>query len=139
MGGTHVQLKGTVTGLLALAAVDMHMALKGDSLEQLYPVLGIAFPATRAYHTEGQLLHTHNTWRFEKFTGRMGSSDIAGFVQVVTGGVRPMLTGDLRSQLLALEDLGPVIGAQSTGAAATAAAANPTQTLPSREIGRAHV
>lgn len=134
LGGTHVQLKGTVTGLLALTAVDMHMALKGDSLEQLYPVLGIAFPATRAYHTEGQLLHTHNTWRFEKFTGRMGSSDIAGFVQVVTGGVRPMLTGDLRSQLLALEDLGPVIGAQSTGAAATAAAANPTQTLPSRVL-----
>lgn len=133
LGGTQVKLKGTVTGLLALTAVDMHMALKGDSLEQLYPVLGIAFPATRAYSTEGQLLHTHNTWRFEKFTGRMGSSDIAGFVQVVTGGVRPMLTGDLRSQLLALDDLGPVIGAQPTGAAATAAA-NPTQTPASRVL-----
>jgi uncharacterized protein involved in outer membrane biogenesis len=134
LGGTQVKLKGTVTGLLALTAVDMQMALKGDSLEQLYPVLGIALPATRPYNTEGRLLHTQNTWRFEKFTGRMGSSDIAGFVQVVIGGVRPMLTGDLRSQLLVLDDLGPMIGAQPTTAAATAAAAAQVQAPASRVL-----
>jgi AsmA protein len=117
LGRTGVKVNGTVTGLLALTAVDMHMALKGDNLEELYPLLGIAFPATRAYSTEGHLLHTGNTWRFEQFAGRVGASDLAGFVQVVTGGKRALLTADLRSQMLALDDLGPVIGARPASVA----------------------
>jgi AsmA protein len=128
LGRTQVKAYGTVTGLLALSEVDMHMALKGDSLEQLYPLLGIAFPATRAYSTEGHLLHFHNTWQYEKFSGLVGVSDLTGFVQVVTGGKRPMLTGVLRSRLLALDDLGPVIGARPGSVAqAQAAEAAPTR------------
>ncbi|MDR7305801.1 AsmA family protein [Rhodoferax saidenbachensis] len=120
-GRTRVRLDGTVTGLLALTAVDMHMKLQGDSLEQLYPLLGIAFPTTRAYATEGHLLRSGATWRYEKFSGRVGASDIAGFAQVVTGGQRPALTADLRSELLALDDLGPVIGARAESGTATTA------------------
>ena len=97
------------------------MALRGDSLEQLYPLLGIAFPATRAYATEGHLLHTGSTWRYEKFSGRIGASDIAGIVQVDTGGKRPALTADLSSSVLDLDDLGPLIGARP-GSVAQAAA-----------------
>ena len=91
-GRTQVKADGTLTGLLALDAIDMRMTLRGDNLEQLYPLLGIAFPATRPYLTEGHLLHSGSTWRYEQFTGRIGTSDIAGFVQVVTGGKRPALT-----------------------------------------------
>lgn len=131
-GRTRVRLDGTVTGLLALAAVDMHMKLQGDSLEQLYPLLGIAFPTTRAYATEGHLLHSGSTWRYEQFSGRVGASDIAGFAQVVTGGKRPVLTAELRSELLALDDLGPVIGARAGSGTATTApqATTPSHVLP---------
>ncbi len=113
VGPTHVQVDGTITGLLALTAVDMQMALSGASLEQLYPLLGIAFPVTLAYTAEGHLLHKENRWRFEKFTGRVGASDLAGFVEVVTGGKRPALSAALTSKLLALDDLGSLIGARS--------------------------
>ena len=112
VGRTHLALDGTVTDLQTLSAADLQMALRGESLDQLYPVLGIALPATRPYSTEGRLLHSGRTWRFEKFSGRVGGSDIAGFAQVVTGGKRPLLTAELQSKLLALEDLGPVIGAR---------------------------
>jgi uncharacterized protein involved in outer membrane biogenesis len=128
-GRTQVKADGTLTGLLALDAIDMRMTLRGDNLEQLYPLLGIAFPATRPYLTEGHLLHAGSTWRYEQFTGRIGTSDIAGFVQVVTGGKRPALTAGLTSRVLALEDLGPVIGARP-GSAARAAAS---------PVGRARV
>ena len=111
-GRTQVTLNGTVTDLVTLSAADLQMTLRGESLEQLYPILGIAFPTTRPYTTEGHLLHSGSTWRYEKFTGRVGGSDIAGFAQVVTGGKRPQLTAELQSNLLALEDLGPVIGAR---------------------------
>jgi uncharacterized protein involved in outer membrane biogenesis len=120
-GRTQVKADGTLTGLLALDAIDMRMTLRGDNLEQLYPLLGIAFPATRPYLTEGHLLHAGSTWRYEQFTGRVGASDIAGFVQVVTGGKRPALTAGLTSRVLALEDLGPVIGARPVSAAQAAA------------------
>lgn len=112
VGSTGVRVDGTVTGLLALSAVDLRMAVSGDSLEQLYPLLGMAFPATRAYAIEGRLVHAGVTWRYENFSGRVGASDIAGLAQVVTGGKRPALTADVTSSLLALEDLGPVIGAR---------------------------
>ena len=111
-GRTSIVLEGTVTDLQVLSAADLHMTLRGDSLEHLYPLLGIAFPATRPYSTEGRLVHSGSTWRFEKFTGRVGGSDIAGFAQVVTGGKRPLLTAELQSKRLALEDLGPVIGSR---------------------------
>ena len=110
IGQTTAHLEGHVTGLLALSAVDMRMTVRGDNIEHLYPLLGIALPATRRYVTQGHLLHTGNTWRYQDFTGRMGSSDIAGFVQVVMGGQRPALTAELHSNLLDLDDLGPVIG-----------------------------
>lgn len=139
LGHTRVKVDGTVTGLLSLSAVDMHMALQGDSLEQLYPLLGIAFPATRAYATEGHLLHTGNTWRFEQFSGRVGASDLAGFVQVVNGGKRPMLTADLHSKVLALDDLGPLIGARPGSVAQAQAAAQPASASDATGQARARV
>ena len=119
-GSTNVVLDGTVTDLQTLSAADLHMTLAGDSLEQLFPLLGIAFPATRPYTTEGHLVHSGNTWRLEKFTGRIGGSDIAGFAQLVTGGTRPQLRAELQSKLLTLDDLGPIIGARP-GSVKTAA------------------
>jgi AsmA protein len=113
VGPTHVQVEGTLTGLLAFSGVDMRMALRGGSLEQLYPLLGITFPVTRAYAVAGHLLHVDQRWRFEKFTGHFGASDISGFVEVNTGGKRTVLSAVLNSDLLALDDLGPMIGARS--------------------------
>lgn len=112
VGRTAVKLVGTVTDMLTLTAVDMHAALRGDSLEQLFPLLGVAFPVTHAYTVQGHLLHTGATWRYEQFSGRIGASDIAGDVQVVSGGKRPLLTAELRSKLLDLDDLAPTIGAR---------------------------
>lgn len=130
IGRTRVRADGSVTGLLALQAVDMQMALSGDSLEQLYPILGIAFPATRAYTTQGRLLHSGASWRYENFNGRFGASDLSGSVQVSTGGKRPLLSGDVRSQLLALEDLGPLIGARPGSVAQAAAQARVLPDMP---------
>jgi AsmA protein len=127
IGRTEVKADGTITSLLKFSAVDMRLALRGASLAQLYPLLGIAMPETRAYATEGHLLHRGNRWRYEKFSGRVGASDIAGDVQVTTGGKRPALQADLVSSLLDIDDLGPLIGARS-GSLHTAQQAAPVAT-----------
>lgn len=112
VGRTAVRAEGTVTSLIKFSAVDMRLDLRGESLDQLYPLLGIAFPATPAYATKGRLLRNGNRWQYEKFSGRIGESDIAGTLQVDTGGKRPAMKARLVSKLLAFEDLGPIIGSQ---------------------------
>lgn len=129
VGRTGVKADGTITSLLQFSAMDMRLALRGDSLAQLYPLLGIAFPQTRAYVTEGRIVRSARTWRYEKFSGRIGDSDIAGSLQVDTGGKRPALQAELLSKLLDVEDLGPLIGARPGSVdAAKQAAPPPAQT-----------
>jgi AsmA protein len=125
VGRTGIKLDGTITSLLKFAAMDMRLSLRGESLAQLFPLLGIAFPETRAYTIDGHIVHSAQTWRYEKFTGRIGASDIAGTFQVDTAGKRTAMKAELVSKLLDFADLGPVIGARpgSVDAAKQAAAA----------------
>ncbi len=128
VGHTGVRADGTITSLLKFSAMDMRLALSGDSLEQLFPLLGIAFPSTHAYATEGHLLHSGRTWRYEKFSGRIGDSDIAGTLQVDTGGKRPAMKADLVSRMFDFADLGPLIGARPGSVqAAKQAASSPSK------------
>lgn len=113
LGRTRVRADGTVTSLMKLTAVDMHLVISGDSLDQLYPLTGIAAPATRAYALDGHLLRSGNTWSYEKFTGRFGGSDMAGSMKVTVTDKRPLLQATLTSRMLDIADLGTVIGAKA--------------------------
>lgn len=129
VGRTGVRVDGTITSLLKFSAMDMRLSLRGDSLAQLFPLLGIALPQTRAYATEGHIVHSGRSWRYEKFSGRIGDSDIAGTLQVDTGGKRPAMKAELESKLLDLADLGPLIGSRPGSVdAAKKAAPPPSQT-----------
>ena len=112
VGQTRIQAEGHITNLIKFSVVDMQLALSGDNLNQLYTLTGIALPATRDYVAQGHLVRKGNMLRYDEFTARVGTSDLAGWWQVKTGGKRPLLTGDLISTKLTLEDLGPVIGAR---------------------------
>ena len=119
IGHTGVKADGSITSLLKFSAIDMQLALRGDSLGQLFPLLGIALPETHPYSTKGHLRHNAQTWRYDNVTGRFGKSEIAGSLLLDNGRKRPSLQGDLVFQQLDLDDLGPVIGVSQTGRAAT--------------------
>lgn len=110
VGPTHLKVDGTVTGLVRVAAVDLQMSLRGGSLSELFPLLGVGLPKTRTYATQGHLIHSDRIWRYENFKGKVGQSDVAGSLQVALGGARPMLTGDVVSKVLNLDDLSPAVG-----------------------------
>ncbi|WP_306606579.1 AsmA family protein [Azonexus sp.] len=112
IGHTFVKANGSITSLLKLSALDLNLAVRGASLAQLFPLLGIAFPETGAYATQGRMVHSGQTWRYEKFSGHIGKSDIAGTAEVTTGGKRPALKANLNARRLDLADLGPLIGAR---------------------------
>jgi uncharacterized protein involved in outer membrane biogenesis len=123
IGNTSARAKGTVTSLTRLSAVDLDAALRGRSLAELYTVIGIALPDTPGYATSGHVSHKGDVWRYEKFSGKIGASDIAGTLQVDVSGERPALSGEVSSKLLDIADLGPMLGAaQKKGGRAAARA-----------------
>jgi uncharacterized protein involved in outer membrane biogenesis len=111
IGDTAAKLEGSFTGLVGFKGIDLHFEqLSGKSMEELYWIVGLAFPDTSPYRLSGRLVRTNGTWRFEKFAGKVGESDLAGTLQVDTGGKRPFMHGDLTSKVLNLADLGPLVG-----------------------------
>lgn len=134
VGRTFVKAAGTITSLLKFTAMDMRLALRGDSLAQLYPLLGIAFPETRAYETNGHVVHNRQRWLYEKFSGRIGGSDVAGTFQIETGGKRTAMKGDLASRLFDFADLGPLVGARPGAVQTALKASEKSQRQPRSEI-----
>jgi len=138
LGRTHVSAEGTVTNLVELSAVDLRLALRGDNLAALFPVVGIALPPTPAYRSAGHLVRQGAIWRYEAFTGTVGRSDMAGTLQLDVGGTRPRLSGAVASRRLDLADLGPAVGARDAGTATAAAAPASARLLPDQALDTAH-
>jgi len=117
VGKTAIAVSGSVTKPQDLAAVDMRLKLSGPSMADLYPLTGITLPKTPEYSTEGRLIGTTNDlggkWTYENFKGKMGSSDIGGSLTYEGKQPRPLLSGNVVSNLLNFADLGPIIGADS--------------------------
>jgi uncharacterized protein involved in outer membrane biogenesis len=121
-GPTRVSVEGTVTSPAKLAAVDLKLKLSSPSMARLYNATGVLLPETPAFSTEGRLIGTiddkSSRWTYDKFTGKVGSSDIAGHLEFQTGKPRGMLSGNVVSRVLNFKDLGPIIGADSNASKA---------------------
>jgi len=110
VGGTAIKAKGTITNVAQLSALDLNIELKGQTMSELYDVIGIAFPETTPYATRGRLTKGENKIAYQKFTGTVGESDIAGSLEFELGGKRAFMHGAIDSKLLDLADLGPLVG-----------------------------
>ena len=64
----------------------------------------------------------------------MGASDLSGAISIKTGGDRPFLKADLRSDSLSFPDLGALFGGAGTvGAAASPAQAAASQVMQAQQ------
>jgi len=139
-GATSASIKGNIVG--EGAGIDAHMKLSGDSLSNLYPLIGVVLPPSPEYTLEGRLVHDNKIWSFEKFEGRMGDSDLGGDVKVDVGPKPPKMTAEFRSKKLDFFDLGGLIGAtpgsgktaSSEQKAETAARAQTDRVLPDTSV-----
>src|SRR5690606_34249900 len=117
VGTTHIGAVGTLSNPSQLAALDLKLELSGNSMAHLYPLTNVLLPETPAYSTSGRLSGTLNEyggiWRYEKFKGKVGDSDLQGTVVYEGRPQRPLLSADLVSQSLDFKDLAPLIGADS--------------------------
>ncbi len=124
IGETKAALNGTITGLTKFSAANLWLTLGGSDLSQLFPLIQVSLPATPPYKFFGHLLHYEKIWRYEKFSGRVGDSDLNGKVLVDNGRPRRFMQAALTSKVLDFDDLGGFIGAQpGTGPGETASPA----------------
>lgn len=110
-GATHAIASGTLTNPFQFQVFDLQFQLSGQDLEDLYALIGIAIPSSPPYRLDGRLKREYQRWRYEKFSGRVGDSDLAGDVEIDVAGERPRLTANLLSKRLDFDDLAGFIGA----------------------------
>jgi uncharacterized protein involved in outer membrane biogenesis len=119
-GGSRIAIEGSVTRPSRLAALDLKLELAGNSMGELYNFTGILLPTTGPYSTSGRLTGSigeeRSRWIYDDFKGKVGSSDIGGRLEFVSGEPRPRLSGQVRSRQLVFADLAPLIGADSNAA-----------------------
>ena len=114
IGPTTASAKGHVTSLLTFSVLDLNIALRGGSLSELFPLIGVVLPDTPPYQTQGRLIRNAKLWRYQKFSGLIGKSDISGTLDVDTQvSPRPLMKGNLNSKSLNFADLGPLIGSKT--------------------------
>ncbi|WP_323118701.1 AsmA family protein [Burkholderia alba] len=116
-GDTRLAIVGTLTDPTQLAAIDLRLWLQGASMSHLYALTGVTLPDTPPYATEGRLIgrfkRNASTFRYENFNGRVGGSDLHGTLAYEQRTPRPLLSGELVSNLLQFSDLAPIIGADT--------------------------
>ena len=141
IGDTRIAFVGTVTDPMHVAAVDMRLWLQGVSLAHLYSVTGVTLPETPPYATDGRLVGNFdkngNVFKYEHFTGRVGGSDLNGSLTYAGKQPRPLLSGEVESNLLQFSDLAPIVGADSNASKARRGEAErqPTgKALPTEEF-----
>ena len=140
-GATKAHARGTLLDPLRMRDFDLQLTLAGKNLDDLYPLIGVALPPTPPYSLDGRLTRDiakgRTTWHYDKFTGKVGDSDLAGTAAFTTGGDRPKLSANLHSKRLDFDDLAGLIGgAPQTGGGETSNPELTTQAAKARASQR---
>lgn len=136
-GRTRLKASGSITNLAEIAGIDAQFQLEGQSLEDLYKLVGVVLPGTPPYKLQGQLGKQGLLWSVKQIKGVLGKSDLSGDLAFDRAGAVPLLTGKVQSRLLDFEDLGPMVGQASSNVPkdmTKTAAPSPPKT--SRRAGR---
>ncbi len=138
-GQTKLKAKGTVAALSGLDGIDASFDVRGQSLGDLYRLLGIALPETSPYALSGRLHKRAALWEAKGMKGKLGLSDIGGDMQFDQGQKVPRLAGSLRSAVMDMDDLGPLIGLPPTerSAKAVEGVTPPPSADPAKRASRA--
>jgi AsmA protein len=112
-GETHLALEGMLADATQLSGIDMRLQMAGPTLANIYPLLLLPLPASPPYRIQGRLRRDGSRFALEEIRGRIGSTDFEGQGSYVVQKPRPMLALQLRSKLLNMPDLGPLIGVET--------------------------
>jgi uncharacterized protein involved in outer membrane biogenesis len=114
MGATHVTADGAITKPFDFGQYQARLRVSGPDMADLYYLTGLTFPNTPAYQASGNFSRDDDVYRYSRFSGRVGRSDLAGNIKVSKPKDRRLLEADLRSRSLNVADLAAVTGGGSS-------------------------
>ena len=87
----HIALAGTLSDPVHLGALDLNLAISGNSMSHLYALTGVNLPATAPFKTRGRLLARihQGVFEYDGFDGKVGRSDLHGSVTYTNNGASP--------------------------------------------------
>ena len=109
-GNTEASFEGSFVPF-KLESIDGQLKLKGQDLAQWYPIIPVALPWTPPYSISGHLVRDGQKWSLQKFTGKVGDSDLSGDFALDRTAKRPAVSANLVSRRLNYKDLGGFVGA----------------------------
>jgi len=112
-GTTHVQVEGTIADAANITSIDTQLRIRGQTLANLYPFLLLPLPASPPYQLQGRLVLRGKQYSIDDLNGKIGSTDIHGKAGYLHREPRPLLTATLQSNVLNMDDLGPLVGVQT--------------------------
>ena len=119
-GQTRLKATGTVAALEGFDGIRADFALRGQSLGELFALLGVALPDTSPYAVSGRIVKDGMSWKVQGLQGKLGLSDIEGSMDFDQAQKVPQLRGALHSKVMDMDDLGPLIGLAPTERSAKA-------------------
>jgi AsmA family protein len=140
-GETVLETDGEFTDLAHLSKIDARLKIRGADWSRLYPFIALPLPTSPPYSFDGRLRRAGNETTYENFSGKVGASDLSGSGTYIRRDPRPFLKANLRSNVLDLKDLGPIIGArpQMTQPAKSPAVTGKVLPTESFKLDRLHV
>ena len=118
-GATHIIGHGAFPKPFDLGQFWAAATFSGANLSDVYYLTGVAFPGTPPYRLTGTLSRNGPVYKFFQFSGIVGQTDLRGDLTVQADVDPSYLTAVLRSHQLRFQDLGPLIGAAPSSAAAS--------------------
>ncbi len=128
---THLVFTGEAAALLSASRLKGALQLSGPSLAAVGQPLGLVLPETPAFKLHGRIAHEGSIWSLVAERATIGSSVLAGAFSYDTAAVPARLSGRLTGSRLALQDLGPAIGADQPPARAGRVLPDQALNLPS--------
>jgi AsmA family protein len=114
MSNTQMDAEGTVADPAKMTGVNAQLNLQGDNLADLFHLTQIPLLPTPPYKLSGYLQKHDGTWKFQKFKGQVGDSDMSGDLIYETEKERGFVKANLVSQRLDMDDMAGFIGATSS-------------------------
>ncbi len=111
-GDTRFTAAGAAVDPFHMHGASIKVTLKGQNLADLYAITGVPIPPTPPYDFSSAIDYQSGIIRLANLVGRLGSSDVQGELDVDTSKPRNVLSGELLSHKVDLEDLAGFIGSQ---------------------------
>ncbi len=108
--GHRMEVSGALRGATDFDGAELKTSLRGPNLASLFDLLGIAVPETRRYRISSNVTKDGDAWRFRGMNGMFGESDLAGGMTISMPKNRLRIDADLRSRVVDIIDIGPMVG-----------------------------